>query len=358
MKVSFSSNIVEGPYGGGNTFLINLKQYLIERNHLVVHDLKDRDIDIILLINPLIESEHSNFNHIEILKYLKYKNQAAIVVQRFNECDERKNTKNVNKRLIEASKCSDYKVFVSKWLQELFILKGLSNKNNKVILGGSNQNLFNNSNKKKWEQLNKLKFVTHHWSSNWMKGFEIYKKFDELLEKKEFSDLFTLTYIGNLPKNFTFKNIEVLPPINQFELSLKLKEFDAYITGSINEPSGNHHVEAGLTGLPILYLKSGGVPEYCRDYGLEIDINNLEEKVYTLREQYDLYFEKMKYYRFTSEETNSEYLMLFEYLLDNKDLIISKRKYNFYFLLIKWTSLHFLYLIRISFIKIFYKITN
>ena len=44
-----------------------------------------------------------------------------------------------------------------------------------------------------------------------MKGFEIYKKFDELLEKKEFSDLFTLTYIGNIPKNFTFKNIEVLP---------------------------------------------------------------------------------------------------------------------------------------------------
>ena len=63
MKVSIGSKFVEGPYGGGNLFVKNLSKYLIKKGVDVVYDLRDIDIDIILIINPLKSSEMSTFNH-------------------------------------------------------------------------------------------------------------------------------------------------------------------------------------------------------------------------------------------------------------------------------------------------------
>ena len=37
----------------------------------------------------------------------------------------------------------------------------------------------------------------------------------------------------------------------------ELKKHDIYITASENEPSGNHHMEGALCGLPILFKDSG-----------------------------------------------------------------------------------------------------
>ena len=42
----------------------------------------------------------STFNHQDIECYKKYINQNVSVVQRINECDERKDTKNVNKFIV------------------------------------------------------------------------------------------------------------------------------------------------------------------------------------------------------------------------------------------------------------------
>ena len=56
MKVSISSKIVEGPWGGGNLFIKNLSQYLKLNGVKVVHDLFSKDIDVILLIDPRKDS--------------------------------------------------------------------------------------------------------------------------------------------------------------------------------------------------------------------------------------------------------------------------------------------------------------
>ena len=97
MKVSIGSKIVEGPWGGGNLFVKNLSTYLIELGHEVIFDLSDSDIDLILLTDPRSRRESSStFNHKEINLYKKFINPNVSVVQRINECDERKNTKNIN----------------------------------------------------------------------------------------------------------------------------------------------------------------------------------------------------------------------------------------------------------------------
>ena len=95
MKISIGSRIINGPWGGGNLFVINLKNFLIKNGHTVVHDLSEKDIDIILLTDPRSRKESSStFNHLEILQYKKYVNPNVTVIQRINECDERKNTNN------------------------------------------------------------------------------------------------------------------------------------------------------------------------------------------------------------------------------------------------------------------------
>ena len=69
MKISIGSKIKTGPWGGGNLFVINLKEYLESQNHEVVFDLNDDDIDIILLTDPRLVSESSSFDYIDVILY-------------------------------------------------------------------------------------------------------------------------------------------------------------------------------------------------------------------------------------------------------------------------------------------------
>ena len=96
MKVSIGSRVVEGPWGGGNLFVLNLSNFLEQEGHEVIYDLSEPDIDLIVLTDPRSRKEStSTYSHVEIEKYKKYVNNSTVVVQRINECDERKGTSNI-----------------------------------------------------------------------------------------------------------------------------------------------------------------------------------------------------------------------------------------------------------------------
>ena len=253
MKISIGSKIIDGPFGGGMEFLKNLISFLENNGHIVINHLNDKDIDVILLTNPLISSETSTFDSYDIEFYLKFTNSQAIVFQRFNECDERKGTNNINFKLNKFNQVVDVNIFVSDWLKNVFNHFDLSKKKSYVVKGGPNKDIFNNKNKIYWNKKSKLKLVTHHWSDNLMKGYLEYKKLDNFLESEKNRDLFDFTFIGNKPKDIKFNNIKVLEPLEGKELANVLKLHDIYITASENEPSGNHHMEGALCGLPIMY---------------------------------------------------------------------------------------------------------
>ena len=260
MKVSIGTNIKDGPWGGGNLFAINLRDYLLKENHQVVMNLYDDDIDVILLTEPRKTSESSAFTHTDVKKYQNFINPNVIVVHRINECDERKKTDFVNKYLVEANKVSDYTIFVSTWLKQLFLDQGLSEKNSKVILAGANNEIFHSEGYKPWDGNEKLKIVTHHWGANWHKGFREYLKLDKLLNSDSFKTKYEFSYIGNIPKDLELENTKVIAPLSGLDLANKIKENHVYLTASLNEPSGNHHIEAAQCGLPLLYINSGGIP--------------------------------------------------------------------------------------------------
>ena len=74
------------------------------------------------------------------------------------------------------------------------------------------------------------------------------------------------------------------------------KENNIYLTASVNEPSGNHHIEAAQCGLPLLYINSGGIPEYCKGYGVSFESSEFFNKLLELKTNYQDYFNKVNNY--------------------------------------------------------------
>ena len=75
MKVSIGSRVVEGPWGGGNLFVLNLSNFLEQEGHEVIYDLSEPDIDLIVLTDPRSRKEStSTYSHVEIEKYKKSHN--------------------------------------------------------------------------------------------------------------------------------------------------------------------------------------------------------------------------------------------------------------------------------------------
>lgn len=158
-----------------------------------------------------------------------------------------------------------------------------------------------------------------------MKGFDTYKQFDQLLSENKWKERVEFTYIGNLPNNFIFKNTNHIEPMKESEIALELKKHHIYITGSLNEPSGNHHMEAAMVGLPILYIKSGGIPEYCNNFGVEFESSNLENRLEYLIQNYDQYFDNLRYYPYSFENAAKEFLNIINYATKNKSDIYNQR---------------------------------
>ena len=153
MKVSIGSRIVRGPWGGGNLFAINLTNFLKDKGHEVIYDLSEPDIDLILLTDPRSRSESSStFNHEDIKNYKKFVKPNVAVVQRINECDERKNTENINNFYLDASKVADHVVFVSSWLRNIYLDIGMDRDKTSVILAGANNKIFNNLDLSIWDK--------------------------------------------------------------------------------------------------------------------------------------------------------------------------------------------------------------
>jgi len=326
MKVSLGMKLQQGPFGGGNRFGHALSGYLRRCGVTVSYDLRDPDLDFILLTEPRHRLKISAYSDHEIFNYVRRVNPRCLVLHRINECDERKDSRGVNQRLIIANACADHTIFVSRWLKNLYLKHGLNPLNSTVIHNGGDSDCFNSMGSASWDGRGPLKVVTHHWSSHRMKGFDIYKRLDNMLEQPQWRNQFEFTYIGNLPEVFKFKNATALPPLNGKELADRLKGHHVYITASQNEPAGMHHVEGTLCGLPVLYLESGGLPEYCQGYGVSFTPNDFEQKLREIRASFGHWKKRIGTYPYRAERMCSEYYDLMMRLDQERQVILQSRR--------------------------------
>jgi glycosyltransferase involved in cell wall biosynthesis len=327
MYISIGMKIRQGPWGGGNAFGQCLSRHLEERGHQICFDLAPKGLDATILVDPLPNSETCTYNHIDISRYLLLKNPSAIVIHRINECDERKGTQGVNKMLMRASALSDHTVFISSYLRDLFEAGGYDRPETSVIRNGADPARYNRAANQPWNGDEPMRLVTHHWGSNRKKGFDVYEHVDRMLGEAAWRDRLAMTYVGNLPEGFAFEHIRHIPPLGGDALSNELAAHHVYLTASVNEPAGMHHIEGALTGLPLVYRLSGALPEYCEGSGVAFEgPHDVEQALESMLASYSKWREALTHYPYTADRMCAEYTDLIEQLVANRAAIVGARR--------------------------------
>jgi len=248
MKVFINRKPVDGPWGGGNLFVKAFYEHSKEIGYEIIENPISEKPDLIFLQSPN-SSSNCNFSIKDAITIKRYFPNIEIVL-RVNECDARKGTSGVDDFWIECSKHVDKTIFVSNWMMDYFIAKGWKCSKNYVLYNGVNLEHFKPREK---IENGKVNIVTHHWSNNRLKGFDIYESIDRFVgENKNF----TFTYIGR--HLGTFKNTNTIDPLFGIELGKELSKYDVYISDSKFDPGPNHILESLACNIPTFVCKDGG----------------------------------------------------------------------------------------------------
>jgi len=323
MKIAINMSPLDGPWGGGNRFVRSLTDALCQRGHETAFNLAS-DVDLALIIDPRRRNPQCTFSLGDVVSHLERRPQ-TIIVHRINECDERKGTRTMNARLRIANYCADYTVFIASWLADLKVWRRETNST--VILNGSDERIFRRGSAATWDGSKPLRIVTHHWGAHPNKGWDVYQQIDSLLGQSGWRNRVAFAFIGNVPAGAQFANSVVHPPLDGTALAAALANHHVYITASVNEPAGMHHIEGALVGLPLLFRRSGALPEYCSGFGEAFDgpadvVAALERMLGT----YPRWKQAIASYPHTAERMTGAYVDLFERLYPMRESIAMRRR--------------------------------
>lgn len=161
-----------------------------------------------------------------------------------------------------------------------------------------------------------------------MKGFDIYQGLDQLIGDPFYSGKISFTYIGQLPKGFQFSHASYQTPLYGEALAECLRGKHVYLTAARNEAGSNHQNEGACCGLPLLYIESGSLPEYCAGFGISYQPGNFQEKLDEMIETYSKWNPRLVNFPFTAQRMCEGYERLFLQLMDQRKEMIARREWT------------------------------
>lgn len=314
LRIGINAHTIDGPFGGANRFAKNLVRGLQEAGHYVTTSLEP-SLDAIFLIIAH-NAARVTFTVEDIAGY-KEAYPGTVVIQRINASDEQRGGNlGQNARILAANRIADHTVFVSEFMRSFWASRGIDDTENQTtILTGAEREIFHPEGGAIWDGTEPFRLVTHHWSSNFLKGFDVYQRFDEMLERDPWRGRFTFTYVGNIPAGFELKSTRHVPPADNEALADILRSHHGYLTAARLEPGGNHYIEAMLCGLPVLHLDHGSLPEYCAPYGITFCLVDFPDKLEEMCAQYETLRERVLKCPFGAEAMSATYVDLVERLV-------------------------------------------
>jgi glycosyltransferase involved in cell wall biosynthesis len=265
-RIAFNMRPLEHPWGGGNSWLVQVVRHLRESGYEVGFDL-DGTADCIVVVDPRVGG-NVTFGQEAIAEH-KQRYPGTHSLHRINECDLRKGTSEIDALLAQANQVADHTVFISGWLRDYHAERWFdAARPHSVVVNGADPAIFNPVGSEELEPGGTMRLVTHHWSDNPMKGFDVYQEVDRLIADGELPGV-ELWVIGRWPKAIEWEAAETFPPTTGRELADLLRQGHVYLTASRWEPGGMHHVEGAQCGLPVLYQEDGGgIVEMASRYGI------------------------------------------------------------------------------------------
>ena len=273
-RVALNLKPRSGSWGGANQWATQLIRFLRYNGWSVCYDLKS-SVDAVVMTHTGLSSS-TTFGVVEVDAYKK-KNPHVQCLHRINDNDIRKETSEMDELLARSNTVADHTVFVSQWLCDHHV-KGWfdAGRPHSVITPGADPRFFHPIGTQLPLSGKPLRLVTHHWSDNWNKGFDVYRDIDALITER-LADQFELWVIGRWPSDLKWKSAKTFAPASGRQLAGLLRECHGYVSASRFEPGAMHVAEGLQCGLPLLYHRdSGGTVEQGRRYGMEIS-ENLKE---------------------------------------------------------------------------------
>lgn len=304
-EISIIHQFMKPPYGGGNQFLLALKNELtLQGLEVGANKVGSRTQNV--LFNSF------NFDMEKLRHKLSVKRRLNLkTIHRVDGpiSAYRGNGQEIDQAIFEINReLADVSVFQSHFSLNKHLELGLNFGDNvHVITNAVNPIFFHPKPEQSFfdGRKNKIKIIASSWSSNPRKGRETFLWLDKNLDFKKYQ----MTFIGNI--NADLENIKVLPAAPSAEVGNALRNHDIYITASVNDPCSNALIEALSCGLPALYKKSGGHAEIVKEGGLGFDDN--EEIPQLLEELIAKYGEYCKNINVpTIREVAKQYRLLFQ----------------------------------------------
>lgn len=286
MKIIFNKQIVSGPWGGGNQILKLFQGFLIRRKHQIDYRLTD-DADVVIIMDAKESSCSFTMDNLR-----QFKRKTGIkVIHRINDngSHRKNNVERSDNLMIEVNKeFANKTIFISQWLKDYYVKRGLKLNHSYVIANGTDRGLFYPSSNVIRKADEPLKIITHHWSSNMAKGFAIYDELDKFCHKNP--DIAQFKFLGNYPNGMlkTCNKVSLKP---YTEIPFYLMSQDLYVTATQFESGGCHIIEGMACGLiPIVRYGGGGTEEYSKDFSCCYnDFEELKKCIINLYENYDLF---------------------------------------------------------------------
>jgi glycosyltransferase involved in cell wall biosynthesis len=134
-----------------------------------------------------------------------------------------------------------------------------------------------------------LRLIATSWSDNPNKGGATLEWLDEHLDWSNYE----LTFVGRTASRF--RRITTIAAVDSRRLADLLRQHDAYVAPSRNDPCSNALLEALACGLPAVYLASGGHAELAGAGGLPFERDDELPKVLEqLRDEHASLRERIK----------------------------------------------------------------
>ena len=265
--VAVSMAPTRSPWGGASPFVLQFEAIMQRRGWRVQYSLQPTP-DVILVIDPRMDHPKKKFG-LEELRVFRKAHPKVPILHRINECDQRKGTNDIDELLRQTSELADHTVFIAEWLRDYFAAKWFdTSRPHSCIYNGADPTFYHPFGTSLPKQGEPLRIVTHHWSDNPLKGFDIYESVDRMISEGRLPG-FVLRVIGRWPKSIQWKSAELFGPMTGRRLADNLRECHIYLTASRWEPCGMHHVEGAQCGLPLVYHEDGGgIVEAGKKYGV------------------------------------------------------------------------------------------
>ena len=297
MRICIWFNLTDGPWGGGNNFLRGLRHELLEMGHDVHHE-PNRASDLVL-VNAFNRGpgQMMNPNQVAQLRqtgkvrwwlsgfasptWQKLDRRGPTIVHRVDGVAEfvrgfRTKADDIQPAVNAES---DLTIFQTVYCRDSFEEAGAPIGEYDVINNAVDPRFFFPDLDKAPTDERPLRFFASSWSSNPRKGFATIASLS-LLKGVEVS------FAGRWAEEIDPQKVNLLGAHPSSELGAIMREHDALIHAAKNEPCSNTVVEALASGLPALYLDSGGNKELAGEYGVAI-CDDLEQDLEAFRSSYN-----------------------------------------------------------------------